>query len=505
MTAERDPTAGHVFISYVHDDEEMVESLVETLQRGGADVWRDRDRLLPGVRWETAIRQAIESGTAFIACFSSNFDARERSHMYEELTIAIKELRKRPRDRTWFIPVLLDPVAVPDWDIGVGETLRELQYVELYADRESGIRSILEAIGAKGDASPSAPPVTAPPPAGRRTDFKRPVSADYLSRQDPFEGFVDAALNTAGRSSAGDEIRWSLEAGMPVPARSLFTVPSAAESWIRWCEDPANRGYRQALRFWQGPDGKEVSRSIVAQLGGDDFAYVSMGPGDGRKDAALIGHWLTLGADVTYYPYDRSMSLLQRAVRQAVRQASSRGGDRLYVKAVLADFDRPSLLKTVFAQRSSPNVIGLFGQSFVSLAEEPTLLDEVRRTMSADDLLVIEAPLDDDESPIDRSADAELSFYFGPLGSLGVPFNARMVSVRKMEGVSRFPGATTSAIQYESAELDGELYSDVTLGYVHRYAERGLLDVLAGADFSVLSTHATGNPGPSFVCVARPA
>ncbi len=505
MTAERDTAVGHVFISYVHDDEETVEPLVEELQRGGADVWRDRDRLLPGVRWETAIRQAIESGTAFIACFSSNFDARERSHMYEELTIAIEELRKRPRERTWFIPVLLDPVAVPDWDIGMGETLRKLQYVELHTDRENGIKSILEAIGAKVDAPPPAPSVTSPPPSERRTDFKRPVSADYLSRRDPFEGFVDAALTAAGRSSAGDEIRGSFEAGRAVPARSLFTVPSAAESWIRWCSDPANRGYRQALGFWKGPDGKEVARSIVAQLDRDDFAYVSMGPGDGRKDAALIGHWLTLGADLTYYPYDSSMSLLQRAVRQTVDQTSPVGGDRLYVKAVLADFDRPSLLETVFAQRPSPNVIGLFGHSFINLAEEPTLLDEVRRTMSADDLLVIEAPLNSDATPLDHGTDAELSFYFGPLGSLGVPFDSRRVSVRAMEGISRFPGATTSAVQYESAELDGELYGDVTLAYIHRYAEQGLLDVLAGTGFSVLSTHATGRTDPSLVCVACPA
>ncbi len=114
----------------------MVERLVEELKSGGVDVWRDRDRLLPGVRWETAIRQAIESGTAFIACFSAKFDARQRSHMHEELTIAIDELRKRPRDRAWFIPVLLDRAVVPDWDIGAGETLRQLQHVKLYADRE---------------------------------------------------------------------------------------------------------------------------------------------------------------------------------------------------------------------------------------------------------------------------------------------------------------------------------------------------------------------------------
>ncbi len=56
--------------------------------------------------------------------------------MNEELTVAIEELRLRPTDRAWFIPVLLDDCEVPDRSIGAGETLRTLQWIKLPHSRE---------------------------------------------------------------------------------------------------------------------------------------------------------------------------------------------------------------------------------------------------------------------------------------------------------------------------------------------------------------------------------
>ncbi len=98
-------------------------------------------------------------------------------------------------------------------------------------------------------------------------------------------------------------------------------------------------------------------------------------------------------------------------------QTLSKKEDRLYVKAVLADFDRADLLEMVL-RRARPERCRLFGHSFMSLAEEPERLNAVKSKMSGDDLLVIEAPLESHGIPLDQdSSDAELSFYFGPLRS----------------------------------------------------------------------------------------
>jgi hypothetical protein len=137
---------GHVFVSYVREDSEIVDWLCSRLEGAGVRTWRDTDQLLPGEDWKAAVRGAIRRGVGFIACFSSNSEARDRSYMREELIIAIEELRQRPSNSGWFLPVLLSPCEVPELTIGAGRTLRDLQFLRLYSDREDGLHILLRAI-----------------------------------------------------------------------------------------------------------------------------------------------------------------------------------------------------------------------------------------------------------------------------------------------------------------------------------------------------------------------
>src|SRR5205085_7640106 len=99
----------HVFISYVRDDQTLIDQLATDLRALGVEGWLDRERILPGQRWKDAIRNAIQKGDFFICCFSANYESRDKSYMNEELTLAIDELRQYTADRTWFIPVMLSP------------------------------------------------------------------------------------------------------------------------------------------------------------------------------------------------------------------------------------------------------------------------------------------------------------------------------------------------------------------------------------------------------------
>jgi hypothetical protein len=85
----------HVFISYIRDDQSIVDRLCEELQKRGVEVWLDRTSLQPGQRWKDAIRQAISQGSHFMACFSSAYTSKDTSYMNEELTLAIEVLRNK--------------------------------------------------------------------------------------------------------------------------------------------------------------------------------------------------------------------------------------------------------------------------------------------------------------------------------------------------------------------------------------------------------------------------
>lgn len=140
----------HVFVSYLREDAAQVDELVDGLGKCGIQVWLDRERIKPGERWEPAIRSAIQDGAFFLACFSRSYADRTRSFMNEELHIAVEELRKRPVDRAWFIPVRLDDCTIPSFKIGAAETLDALQWVDVFANREDAVTRIADTIDPTG-------------------------------------------------------------------------------------------------------------------------------------------------------------------------------------------------------------------------------------------------------------------------------------------------------------------------------------------------------------------
>lgn len=124
---------GHAFISYVREDKVRVDRLQVALEAAGVQVWRDTRDLLPGQDWRLRIRQAIsDEALAFIVCFSHASVDKERSYQNEELVLAIEQLRLRPPENPWLIPVRFDDCAIPDRDIGGGRTLASIQRADLF-------------------------------------------------------------------------------------------------------------------------------------------------------------------------------------------------------------------------------------------------------------------------------------------------------------------------------------------------------------------------------------
>lgn len=136
----------HAFVSYVRDDQELIGRLARALEEAGIEVWLDRLRIKPGMRWQVAITHAIQEGAFFIACFSQAYATRESTYMNEELDLALEQLPLRPRDRVWFIPVVLNGGKIPDRSIGAGDNLRDVQWVDLNADWREGINKLVSMI-----------------------------------------------------------------------------------------------------------------------------------------------------------------------------------------------------------------------------------------------------------------------------------------------------------------------------------------------------------------------
>ena len=135
-----------VFMSYVRDDWPVVRKLAQTLSENGIEAWLDRERIKPGERWQDVIRTAIADGDFFLACFSVGYNAKMTTYMNEEITLAIEQLRLRPTNISWFIPVKLDGTMIPARKIAGNETLHSIQWADLDADWDSGVSRIIKAI-----------------------------------------------------------------------------------------------------------------------------------------------------------------------------------------------------------------------------------------------------------------------------------------------------------------------------------------------------------------------
>ncbi len=129
----KEPAGKRAFVSYVHENDDLVDELCGVLEAAGIPFWRDRNDLGPGDLWREEIREAIRNGSlVFLACFSAEQVARESSHMNEELTLAVEEFRRMPPGRKWLIPIRFDDTPLPDWDLGAGIRLDDLNYVDLF-------------------------------------------------------------------------------------------------------------------------------------------------------------------------------------------------------------------------------------------------------------------------------------------------------------------------------------------------------------------------------------
>jgi hypothetical protein len=139
---------GHAFISYVREDSREVDKLQRTLEAAGVSVWRDTADLWPGEDWRAKIRRAItENALVFIACFSNQSVALVKSYQNEELILAVEQLRLRPPDVPWLIPVRFDDCAIPEYDIGGGRTLTSIQRVDFFGDRRDvGVARLVTAV-----------------------------------------------------------------------------------------------------------------------------------------------------------------------------------------------------------------------------------------------------------------------------------------------------------------------------------------------------------------------
>ncbi|WP_201437298.1 toll/interleukin-1 receptor domain-containing protein [Saccharothrix sp. 6-C] len=236
----------HVFVSYVREDAEKVDQLCQALEAADIPYWRDRTSLAPGDHWKRKIREAIRSGAlVFLACFSEHSQAKARSYMNEELSLAVEEFRILPPGATWIIPVRLDDVNVPEWDLGAGRTLNDLNYADLFGSKYVanlvGLTNTISKI--VGATSPD--PATVRASVEEASDAERPAMLRRMTK----EMIVDPARRIELDNLVLQEVQRVLEAMRDEAQFPTQRLEGTAEDQMVRCAEVAADYWRLAEAF----------------------------------------------------------------------------------------------------------------------------------------------------------------------------------------------------------------------------------------------------------------
>jgi TIR domain-containing protein len=117
-----------IFLSYSRKDAEFVRKLYLALRQDGFKLWFDEEDLLPGQKWQQAIREALSNVRAVLLCLSTKW-VDKRGYVQKELKIALDVLQEFPEGDIYLIPIRLDDCAVPN-------SLANIQYLDVWSEED---------------------------------------------------------------------------------------------------------------------------------------------------------------------------------------------------------------------------------------------------------------------------------------------------------------------------------------------------------------------------------
>ncbi|HEY4408581.1 MAG TPA: L-histidine N(alpha)-methyltransferase [Acidimicrobiia bacterium] len=309
-----------------------------------------------------------------------------------------------------------------------------------------------------------------------------------LGRGEFYEGIIDASIYLGMDDLLGrvdHRLRELLNTGQPIPTYFMYLTHRGYLNWVARTEDPQYAYHRAALELCEARAG-DIAAAILAATGGGDVDFVSLGPGTGSKDRALLQSLAAAlgpaGGTLYYYPYDINPAMIVHAIQTVL---SGELAARVLVKGIIAPFDSLGLFSPVYRDRAAPNVLALLGNSLGNMGDDYGFLETILAGgMCPGDLLLLEVRCHVDEDAGQAPGMGEETkrrLNFGPLEILGASYDEHrhLVTVRREHSRSVIPGTVTTVTRCEQVRCGAITWRDVRLCYVHEYSEPELDDVLA--------------------------
>jgi Histidine-specific methyltransferase, SAM-dependent len=298
-------------------------------------------------------------------------------------------------------------------------------------------------------------------------------SRGVLRRGEVFEEVVDGTfyLQKSRPIPSKTEIKQFLTKRTTMPQRLLYLTEEGQATYLTLCEDPHYDYYHETVKYVV-ERRKDLVDGILEHCGSSEVDFISLGPGNGHKDAVFLQELLRRARSARYtyyYPYDVSGGLLLESLRTIL--ARDLPVERLRVKAIEADIASLAEFKRVFDFREEPNIYSLLG-GLDNTGNEVALLTLLHQLMNPDDCLLIEIRKKAGTGP-QALGTIELNrrLDLAPLRYIGAEVDPNTVDYKEVASTSSIHNTRTIAATVPRLRLTNKTYENLSLFSVHYYED----------------------------------
>lgn len=328
-------------------------------------------------------------------------------------------------------------------------------------------------------------------------DSKHQKPGKILTRGEIIENIVDGTffLQQTRPAPSRENILICLDKSQSLPQSLLYITEEGQSAYLDLCNDPEYVYYHETTNIIAG-NIEDISNIIINKCGNSGLDFISIGPGNGKKDAMLIEKLcskVSQGQYVYYYPFDISSGFLLESMRSVL--SKNINPTKYRVKAIESDVAHLATFKRVFDFRKEPNVYSLLG-GLANSGNEITLLKTINKIMNGEDLFICEVRKKNQSTNDDAIGQTRLNqrLDLAPLKYVGAEFDSNTVTYKEVTSHSTIQGTKTIAGKIPSLTLDDRVFDNVELFNIDYYEKEPLLSALYNAGFNVIkqyeSTHA---------------
>jgi Histidine-specific methyltransferase, SAM-dependent len=260
----------------------------------------------------------------------------------------------------------------------------------------------------------------------RRQSATAPTPA-RLNRGEFRTLFVWSPVTIDDLKNQKDRLVEALSSDAPVPATDRYSVAEGTRAWLRLADVAVNSHQAASVAL-----AEDIAEEIAESLAEERLDFVSLGPGDGIKDAKLLGRVQPqLVEPAHYYAVDISPLMLATAIMHVEREVPD-----VCSFGVVADFTQKSMRvrDLLLGDRPDvPNFYSLLGNTIGNLENDWDFLSRFGRVLNRGDFLLLDVRRNEGLSQSIHEIESipqRRAFYLQPLVAIGAEFDANRLYTR---------------------------------------------------------------------------